>query len=149
MMHLARSTRILLCTAIALLGACSSATEPVVPTLDFDAAEARWATSHPSSYSFDYISYSAMLPTQGFFRVDVTNGSVVRVMSYSTGAFVATTAGFTIDDLWARIKQAKSAGETLSELRFSVDGVPLDAMIGSFANDGGVRYQLRNYVPHP
>jgi hypothetical protein len=149
MMRLPGPSHVLFSAVIALLGACSSVTEPIVPTLDFDAAQARWASSHPSSYSFDYISYSAMLPTQGFFRVDVTNGSVVRVMSYSTGAFVATTAGFTIDDLWARIKQAKSAGETLSELRFSVDGVPLDAMIGSFANDGGVRYQLRNYVPHP
>jgi hypothetical protein len=150
-MPLLRSTRALLCSAIVIVAACSSITEvPDArdvedPTLDFNSAQLRWAATHASSYGFDVIVQTAMVPSAGFHHVDVQNGRVVSVVSYSTGERVAVSNGFTIDALWERLNAAKRQGE-LSQLRFSTDGVPLEAMTGSYANDSGTHYELRNFV---
>jgi hypothetical protein len=142
----------LLGAAIILLAACSSATDatPVADaSLDFESARIRWAASHPSSYGFDFIAYTAMLPSADFHHVEVAGGRVTTVRSQSTGVLVGNSVGFTIDDLWARLITAKSQGESLSHLYFNSAGVPIEVMIGSFANDGGVHYEVRNFVPHP
>lgn len=151
-MPLLRSTRALLCAAIAIVGACSSvtgvpdATDIADPTLDFDSAQLRWAAAHPSNYGFDFIVHTAMVPSAGFHHVDVQNGRVAIVFRYPGGEHVDAKNGFTVDTLWARLNAAKRQGESLSQLRFSTDGVPLEAMTGSFANDGGVHYELRNFA---
>lgn len=150
-MPLPRSTRVLLGVVLGLLWACSSATDATNiadPTLDFDSAQIRWTTSHPSTYSFEVITYTAMLPSSGFYHVEVTDNRVATVRSDSTGALVAASFGFTVDELWARLNWARGQGDGVSSLRFSREGVPIQAMTGSFANDGGVYYELRNFVPH-
>lgn len=153
-MPLPRTNQILLGAAIAVLAACSSvtgvadATDVVDPTLDFDSAQMRWVAVRPSNYGFDFITHTAMVPSAGFHHVEVLDGRVATVWSYSTGGgtFASASYGLTIDSLWARFNRAKSQGETLTSLRFSTEGVPLEAMVGSFANDGGVHYEVRNFM---
>jgi hypothetical protein len=70
---------------------------------------------------------------------------VVELRRVETAELLPLAGGFTIDQLWDRLAAARAAGETLTELRFSLHGLPIQAMVGSFANDGGVLYRLRAY----
>jgi hypothetical protein len=41
---------------------------------------------------------------------------------------------------------AKAAGQPLSDLQFSREGIPMQAAVGSVGSQAGVRYRLRGYL---
>ena len=137
--------------ALVALAGCGT-TEPLSlelvpdPTLTFDTARARWLASRPASYTFEFDAANAMVPSPGFARVTVAGGALVEVRRVESGELLALGHGFTIDQLWERLAAARAAGEAVSELQFSVEGIPIRAMVGTFANDGGVLYRLRAYT---
>ncbi len=137
----------LLGVAFALLAACSSVTEVADATLDLDAAHARWMSTHPASYTFDFNSQGSAFPTPEYYRVEVTNNRITAVTRLPTGEPVVVTRALSIDDLWVVLTSARARGEPLSSLEFSSAGVPLLAVVGSFANDSGTSYRIRNYTP--
>jgi hypothetical protein len=134
--------------AFVALSACRSSTSPELvpdPSLSFDAAYARWTAARPTDYTFEFDVANAWVPSPGFSRVTVTDGRVVEVHQLQSGESMPVAAGFTIDQLWVRLIAARAAGETLSELQYSREGIPIQAMVGSFASDGGVFYRLRAF----
>lgn len=134
---------------LAVAAACStpmSAPELAVDaTLSFDQAHARWVAAKSPDYSFEFEAASAANPSPGFYRATVISGRLVAVQRSYSGEIAPMTEGFTIDDLWSRLSAARAAGEPVSELQFSQEGVPMQAAVG--ASDRGVRYHLRWYTP--
>jgi hypothetical protein len=134
--------------AMTLLVACSSSTAPDLvadPTLGFDTARARWTATRPADYTFEFDAQGAWFPSPGYYHATVVGGRLVDLRLAATGAPADLVNGFTIDQLWDRLAAAKSTGEPLTDLQFSVQGIPIQAMVGTFANDGGVRYRLRAF----
>jgi hypothetical protein len=80
-------------------------------------------------------------------RATVTRGRAVDVRLASSDEPLALSAGLTIDQLWDLLIAARARGETLAELQYSGEGIPIRAMMGSFADDGGVLYRLRAFEP--
>jgi hypothetical protein len=135
-----------------ILAACTPSTAPVGltvdPSVDFDAARAQWTAGHASAYTFEVETLNSMVPSIGYVRIDVVNGHVSSARTANTGAPVPLTSAFTIDDLWSRLLSARARAVTPIDVHFSREGIPVDAMVGSFANDSGVRYLVRSFVPH-
>ena len=136
--------------ALTVAAACSTPmTTPemaVDPGLTFDAAQARWSATRSPDYTFEFEAQSAANPSPGFYRVTVIAGRLVAVQRSYSGEIAPIQEGFTIDELWRRLSAARAAGEALSELQFSQEGVPIQAAVGSFGTDGGIRYRLRWYT---
>ena len=137
--------RTLAICAVALTG-CSSGTDPE-ERLDLETARSRWLAAGVRDYTFEYATATVVLPgPSGFYRVDVRDGSAVSARYVDTGAVVPASTALTVDGIWARILAARAAGEPVTSLRFDRRGVPLQAMVGSFANDGGVHYSVRRFT---
>ena len=154
MPSLLRSLRLLGAVMLALAG-CTSSTEPGFhgdlvfdPVLDLDAAHARWTALNVRSYTFEVQTEPSMLQSPGFLRIDVTEGRVTRARLADTGRAVEPFWALTIDELWTRLLSARARGEQMTQLRFSFEGIPIEAMVGSFANDSGVRYRVRSFAAH-
>jgi hypothetical protein len=133
--------------AVALSG-CASSTSPDLapdPSLSFDTAYARWTAVAHTNYAFEFDQQGSWVPSPGFIRATVTDGRLTDLHLVDSHEVVPLTAGFTIDQLWGRLIAARASGESLAELQFSRDGVPIQAMVGSFANDGGVFYRVRSF----
>jgi hypothetical protein len=131
-----------------VLAACSSSTAPQLeadPSLSFDAARARWAAAHPASYTFELDARNAWGTSPGWRVATVVDGVLTEVRLVSTGERLGLDYGYTIDELWNRLATARSAGEAVSQLEFSAEGIPISAMVGTFANDGGVEYVVRTF----
>ncbi len=136
-------------TSFALIAACSSATalaDDAEFDRDFDAARRRWLAARPTNYTFDFHAQSAWFPPGDYTRIEVRDGRIVAARNATTGDPQPTDHLQTIDELWAVLVAARERGETLSQLRFNRLGVPLDAMVGTFADDGGVHYSVRRFV---
>jgi hypothetical protein len=141
--------------ALVVLSACRSTTAPdqlpglvADPSLDLDAAHVRWVTVRPFAYTFEFVVLNAMVPSTGYVRVAVSDGRVVSVKRVESGEPLPVTTGLTLDQLWDRLIAARAAGESLSELQFSQEGIPIQATVGTFANDGGLLYRVRGYAPN-
>jgi hypothetical protein len=131
-----------------ILSACTSTTSPeLVPdaSLTFETAHARWTAARPTDYTFEFDVQGAMVPSPGFAQVTVTDGRIVDVRRQRSGEPLLLAQGFTIDQLWDRLIAARAAGEALTELQYSREGIPIQAMVGTFANDGGSFYRLRAF----
>jgi hypothetical protein len=140
-----RSLRALV--ASAFLAACSSATGVDESfDADLDAARARWSAARPREYAYELSIATVWFPPQGFRRIEVRNDSVVAVRRVETGESLPREHELTIDGIYAQLARARDRGEALSALRFDAAGVPLEAMSGSFANDGGVHYAVRRFT---
>jgi uncharacterized protein DUF6174 len=126
---------------VAILAAgCASPAEP--HTNDVAFAHAQWLALHPSSYSFNlWIGAFASIP--GPIHITVANGQMTSALD-PTGTPLQLSA-ITIDGLWARILSARQNG-TLNSAEFSLSGVPTDVDMGTWANDGGVHYTVRNFA---
>ena len=137
----------LVVAVLALLPACSSSTAPgeLVPdqSLTFETAHARWEATRQPDYSFDFDIQTAWLPTPLSAQVIVVGNQVADVRR--GGGSAPLNLGFTVDQLWDQMAAARAAGRPLTDLQFSREGIPMEVMIGSFADDSGVRYHLRNY----
>jgi hypothetical protein len=138
--------------AFVALSACMSSTSPDSspelvpdPSLSFETAHARWTAARPTGYTFELDVQGAMVPSPGFARVTVSDGRLVDVRRAATGEPISLAAGFTIDQFWDRLIAARAAGETVAELQYSREGIPIQAMVGTFANDGGAFYRLRAF----
>lgn len=128
---------------IAIFGVgCASTTVPLPHTNDVDFAHAQWLAFHPSSYSFD-LSIAAFARIPGPIHITVANGQMTSAVDASRTPIQFPT--ITIDTIWARILSARQNG-TLNSAEFTMAGVPTDADMGSWANDGGVHYTIRNFA---
>ena len=126
---------------IAVLAAgCGSATEP--HTSDVAFAHAQWLGFHPASYSFD-LSMQASTPPSGPVHITVTNG--LRSSALDQSATPLEFWDVTIDTIWAQILSARQSG-MLNSAEFTMSGVPTDVDMGSWANDYGVHYTIRNFT---
>ena len=145
-MALSSFTRRTLGACTLALAACSSGTGPDTHA-DLDAARIRWVTGRPSDYTFEYATATAALPGRdGWYRVEVRGGSVASARHLDTGTSVPANVALTVDRIWDRILAARARGEPVTSLRFDGNGVPLSAMVGTFANDGGVHYSVRRFT---
>ena len=137
-------------TSAVLLAAAACAAEPTAADetfdTDLDAARARWVAARPSDYSFELRVNTAWFPPRGYDLVIVRNGAVASVRRLDTGEGLPTANAYTIDGIYDVLASYRARGEPLARLRFNADGVPLEAMAGSFANDGGVAYQVRAFT---
>jgi hypothetical protein len=139
-----------LLAATIAVAACSSSTSPLLlkdPSLNELTARAHWIAFRPSSYSFEFIVQSAWFAAPDFARVTVTDGRVSAVRYVNTGEQLPLERGFTIDALYDQFDAARARGESITDLEFSAQGIPIQAMIGTFANDGGVYYRIRTFSP--
>ena len=147
-MNLLRRTRLL--AALVLAAACASSTEPgslkADPSLDLASAHTRWLAVHPSSYTAEISVAGSMLPPAGYVRVTVINGTVTDARLVSNGTPVDLTTAPTVDGVWASLLQAQAMHEPITDAQFTSDGIPIHAMRGTFANDGGVAYAIRSFV---
>ena len=116
---------------------------------DFDAARRRWLAARPADYTFDFHLQTAWFPPGDYTRIEVRDGRVVAARNARTGAPSPIEHLRTIDEIWDRLVAARDRRETLSQLRFNLIGAPLDAMVGTFANDGGVHYSVRRFTVRP
>ena len=140
----------LLVSLVALSACASDITAPdllVDPALSFEAAHARWLSVRPPDYSFEFEAQNGASPSQGYYRVTVIGGRLAAVQRSYSGELAPIQEGFTIDELWGRLSTAREAGESISELQFSQEGVPIQAAVGAAGNDRAVRYHLRWYTP--
>jgi hypothetical protein len=75
--------------------------------------------------------------------VEVSGGVVVAATD-SEGSPIEGYS-LTLDTLWAHVLSARSRGELNSAL-FDWQGVPIKVDWGDWALDGGIRYQVQNFV---
>jgi hypothetical protein len=139
--------------AVAILAVASACSTPmsmpemaVDPALSFEQARARWLETRPFDYSFEFEAESPADPSPGFYRVTVVGGRLAAVRRSYSGEIAPLDQGFTIDELWQRLAAAKAAGQPLSDLQFSREGIPMQAAVGSVGSGAGVRYRLRSYI---
>jgi uncharacterized protein DUF6174 len=125
--------------ATTLLG-CSGATEPLGNHAEF--GRALWLARRPQAYSFD-VAVTAFFSAPGYVRVRVSDGQAVDARD-SSGQTVANF-NLTIDDIWNNVEAARVRNE-VNAIRFDERGVPVEADIGTWANDGGVHYSVRNFA---
>lgn len=134
-----------------VLGACGTAlTAPelvVDPALTFDAAHARWVAFRPANYSFEFNVQGSWFLSPGYSRATVVDGRLVAVRPVGWRKQVSPTDGFTIDELWVRLVAARTSGEMFPHLQFSREGIPVVAIVGDHAVDGGMTYRLRAFAP--
>jgi Family of unknown function (DUF6174) len=135
--------------ALALLAAAACDAGPTAADetfdSDLDAARARWVAARPSDYSFELRVNTAWFPPRGHDLIIVRNGAVASVRRLDSGESLPTANAYTIDGIYEVLASFRARGEPLARLRFNADGVPLEAMAGSFANDGGVAYEVRAF----
>jgi uncharacterized protein DUF6174 len=125
----------------AILGCSETATEP--RHTDVDLARSVWLTSHPQAYSFEVATASSWFPSAGYYRVRVSNGQVISATD-PTGKPVANFT-LTVDTIWDYVLAARARGE-LNSAVFNQRGIPVEADMGPWAVDGGVRYSVRNFT---
>ena len=123
-----------------MVSSCSSATEPQSGGVDF--ARVLWLGSHPRTYSYE-VAVTAFFGTPGSVRVQVSDGRVVSARD-STGQTVANF-DLTVDDIWDDLLAARARNE-LNSAKFGQRGVPVEVDLGTWANDGGVHYSVRNFA---
>src|SRR3954469_17733125 len=129
-----------LLAATIAVAACSSSTSPLLigdHSLTEQTAHARWIEFRPASYSFEFIVQSVWFAAPDFARFTVTDGQVTAVRYVNTGEQLPLERGFTIDALYGQFDAARARGESITDLEFTAQGIPIQAMIGTFANDGG------------
>src|SRR5678815_4072355 len=95
----------LLCTALALVSGCASATAPTNaltadPSLDFDSARAHWLASPHANYTFEFDTQGSWFPSPGYLRGVVSGGRLVELNLMSSAEMVDPQSGLTIDELW-------------------------------------------------
>src|SRR4051812_41413104 len=108
-----RFLRISFVLLTALAAACSSITEADTPdmSLDLDSARARWAATHPSNYSFELTTSTAMMPPQGPYQIEVRNAQVVSVGGAGVRPDLYMNSAQTVDSLYVRMTNARANGE--------------------------------------
>jgi hypothetical protein len=145
-----RSTRFAVAVLLTAATACSTpmtAPEMVADSgLTFESAHARWLATRSPDYSFEFEAQSAGAPAPGYYRATVVGGRLMVLQRSYSGEIAPIEEGFTIDQLWGRLAEARAAGVPLSELQFSQEGIPIQAAVGSTGADRGVRYRLRWYT---
>ena len=125
--------------ATTLLG-CSGTTEPLGSHAEF--GRALWLARHPRAYSYE-VEITAFYSVPGYVRVQVSDGRAVDARD-SSGQTVANF-DLTIDDIWNDVEAARARNE-VNAIRFDERGVPIDVDIGTWANDGGMHFSVRNFA---
>lgn len=126
---------------VLLQPACSQPTEPHDNIL---VARRAWLASKVTSYTFEFASETSWFPRSDYYRIRVVDREAVEATT-SDGEPVPDLT-VTVDEIWDRILAAHVNGE-LNSVLFDRRGVPIEADMGDWALDGGVRYFVRNFVP--
>ena len=128
--------------ALSLLAfaACSDATGPT----SIADAEALWQSQKLSSYSY-FATHECYCPfPPGPVTVYVAQGQVSRVVVQSTGAEIATTGWYTIDQLFDRLRSTTVTPSVTFDPRL---GYPRRIEICCVANDSGSIYTASSLSP--
>lgn len=125
-----------------LVGCSAVVTEPEHG--DIDRARRDWLERDVRSYSFEVSSASSWVPASGYVRVQVANRQVVSAIA-PDGSPVANYT-LTIDEIWARILDAREKGQ-VNSVSFTSQGVPVETDLGPWPVDGGVHYSVRAFEP--
>lgn len=131
--------------ALLVLAACSDpfGSEPVPVTGETREQLEKWKAQRLHDYRF-IVSRNCFCPPEATqpARVEVRGGRVARVTSVRTGTALDVRLGFTVDQLFAWIAAAERDGTYLSVLYHPRRGHPVEAVIGTLANDAGVGYSI-------
>lgn len=131
---------LLLALVLTPISGCSSPTE-----LHGDIAAARmdWMRMNARDYVFEVSITSSWTPPSGFFRVRVVNRQVIE--AFQPNGSPAQGFTLTLDGIWDRILAAQT-DDQVNAVSFDGRGVPIEADIGHWASDGGMRYSVRRFA---
>jgi hypothetical protein len=137
------SYRGLLLGLLVISSACGTATAPGAVSSDVSEARRRWLAFAPTDYTFLSRTTTSWVPLGGRFQfVTVRGGWVVSSVDFITGAPRDTRGQFTLSGLWTLIDHGGDEHRQLAEVLFDERGVPVRLMNGTFANDGGMLYEV-------
>ncbi|HEU4720549.1 MAG TPA: DUF6174 domain-containing protein [Gemmatimonadaceae bacterium] len=125
-----------------LIGCSAVPTQP--EHSDIDRARRDWLAADIRSYSFELSTASSWFPASGYVRVRVSNRQVVSATKVDGSPF--TGYALTIDEIWARILEARQKGQ-VNSVSFTSQGVPVETDLGPWPVDGGVHYSVRAFAP--
>ena len=100
-------------------------------------AEALWQSQNLSSYSYVATHQCFCVFPPGPVRVEVTEGQVSRVVVISTGAEIATTGWYTIDQLFDWVRSMTAPPSVTFDARL---GYPHRIEMCCLADDSGFVY---------
>lgn len=120
---------------------CGPITEPL--KTDVDIAHEQWLANHPETYTFEVATVTSINTNTGFYRIQVSNGQVVAAVDPEGKPVPDVT--FTLDNLWDYVLAAHQKAE-LNRAVFNEHGVPLEVDFGTWSNDSGVHYSIRNFA---
>jgi hypothetical protein len=123
------------------LAGCSTPTEPTHS--DVGRARIAWLATQATSYTFEVAIETSWVPKSGYYRVEVRDKVVIAAREENGNP--APGFSLTIDEIWDRLLDARERGELNSAL-FGRHGVPVEADMGPWPVDGGVRYSVRRFV---
>ena len=125
-----------------LVGCSAVLTQP--EHSDIDRARRDWLEEDIPSYSFEVSTASSWFPASGYVRVQVVNRQVVSATKPDGTPLAGYT--LTIDEIWARILDARDRGH-VNSVSFTSQGVPIETDLGPWPVDGGVHYSVRAFEP--
>jgi hypothetical protein len=141
-----------LITAVLVLSsaaACAPAasptdTPPAAPSGDAAAAQRTWESRRPAAYAYQ-VEISCFCIHRGQYAVEVRNGAVASIRDVSTGAPAAQDRVQyipSVDELFARIREASRAGTPVRAEYHPQLGYPVEAEVGMLADDSGTLYRI-------
>lgn len=133
--------------ALSLAAACTPTPAPTDgPPVSAGAAEAQrtWQTQRPAAYTYQY-EVSCFCLHRGSYAVEVRNGRIASVRDAATGAPAEASRLeyiVTPDRLFEMIAEASRDG-TYTRVEYDRQmGYPVEAEIGTLANDAGTLYRI-------
>lgn len=130
------------------LGACRESTGPDPVSGELSPYQKLWQAQGMDDYQFTYARACFCTPEdQEPVRITVRGDRVVSVASLKMGEKRGTLSYPTVDGLFDRLADAMQSG-THAEAKYHPRlGYPMQAVIGTLANDAGVAHSLRDLRP--
>ncbi len=130
------------------LGACRESTGPEPVAGELSTYRDLWRAQEIDDYQFTYARSCFCTPEdQEPVRITVRDDRVVSVVSLKTGEKRGTLSYPTVERLFDRLAEAMQSG-TYAEAKYHPRlGYPVQAVVGTLANDAGVAHSLRELRP--
>lgn len=142
--------------AAALALSASFACAPAAPPSDgppaasddgaIAAAQRRWEARRPAAYAYD-LAISCFCIHRGEYALEVRGGEITSVRDKATGAPAEASRVewmVTVDRLFEVMRQAAQAGTPVRAVYHPELGHPVEAEVGTLANDAGTQYRIAN-----
>ncbi len=108
------------------------------------AAQRTWEANRPAAYAYG-LEVSCFCIHRGQYAVEVRNGQIASVRDATTGQSAAADRVqwlVTVDQLFARIREASQAGKPVRAEYHPQLGYPVEAEVGLLADDSGTLYRI-------